>query len=84
MENTQITALPENLSVGGGLYLENTPITALAESGGYRLDRAGERYIAGCRNFTAADALKHWDREDERAVLFSAAIRTEEKRRKKG
>ena len=32
LRSTQITALPENLTVGGFLYLRNTQITALPEN----------------------------------------------------
>lgn len=33
------------------------------------------KYEAGCRGpFPAAEALAHWDREDERACIFTIAI----------
>ena len=81
-----ITALPDNLSVGGSLHLSGTAITALYTSNhGYRLDRAGSSYIAGCRNFTAAEALAHWGSDKypdkRRGAEFCAAVTAEEARR---
>ena len=77
---------PDNLSVGGSLYLRGTAITALYTSNrGYRLDRAGSSYIAGCRNFTAAEALAHWGGDEypdkRRGAEFCAAVTAEEARR---
>jgi len=43
LENTQITGLPEGLTVGGHLYLENTQITALPEG----LTVGGHLYLEG-------------------------------------
>lgn len=95
LSNTQITALPDNLTVGGSLDLTDTPITALptpwwTERGeatrcrclaicptdGYALVQSDtDRFSAGCRNnLTRAQALKHWNRSDARARLFTAAI----------
>ena len=83
---TDITTLPDNLSVGGLLHLRDTKITALYEDErSYRLDRAGNRYIAGCRNFTAAEAIAHWGHPEypdpERGAAFVAAVKAEEARR---
>jgi len=86
LEGTAITALPDNLSVGGYLDLRGTAITALYTSNhGYRLYRAGDSYIAGCRNFTAAEALAHWGSDKyadkKRGAEFCAAVTAEEDRR---
>ena len=55
LENTSITALPDNLSVGGSLDLENTSITALPDnlSVGGSLDLIGTSitnypYVQNC------------------------------------
>ena len=74
---------PDNLTVGGSLDLRGTAITALYTSNhGYRLDRAGDSYIAGCRNFTAAEALAHWGSDKypdkKRGAEFCAAVTAEE------
>jgi hypothetical protein len=87
LEGTAITALPDNLSVGEWLYLRGTGITALYEDDrGYRLDRAGKRYIAGCRKFTAAEAIAHWGSPEyptpQRGAAYVAAVKAEEERRK--
>ena len=87
LSGTAITALPDNLTVGGSLYLRDTAITALYVSNhGYRLDRAGNSYIAGCRNFTAAEAFDHWGSDSypnkKRGAEFCAAVMAEESRRK--
>ena len=84
---TAITALPDNLSVGGGLDLRYTGITPLyVDDRGYRLDRAGNSYIAGCRHFTADEAFAHWGSDDYpdklRGAAFCAAVRAEEAKRK--
>lgn len=48
----------------------------LADDGNYQLWIVDEEFRAGCRKFlNAEDALAHWDREDERAELFSEAIK---------
>jgi hypothetical protein len=77
---------PDNLSVGRWLDLRDTAIAALYTSNhGYRLDRAGSSYIAGCRNFTAAEALAHWGGDEyqdkRRGAEFCAAVTAEEARR---
>ena len=87
LERTAITALPDNLKVGGSLYLEGTAITALyTDTRGYRLDRAGNYYHAGCRRFTAAEAVKHWGSPDypapQRGAEYVRAVQAEEKRRR--
>ena len=85
LRDTAITALPDNLSVGGSLDLEGTAITALhIDSRGYWLVRAGRSYIAGCRNFTAIEAIAHWGSEKypdaDRGRAFVDAIKAEEAR----
>jgi hypothetical protein len=52
---------------------------AIAEHDGYMLWRGDDGlYRAGCRGpFTRAQALAHWDRQDKRARVFSAAIARE-------
>jgi hypothetical protein len=85
---TGLTSLPDNLSVGGWLYLGGcTGLTSLYESNhGYRLDRAGDFYFAGCRRFTADQAIAHWGSPDypdqKRGAGFVAAVRAEEQARK--
>ena len=49
----------------------------IADDGNYVLHHDAEKdlFVAGCRGpFTRAKALKHWDRVDERAELFTKAI----------
>lgn len=84
--DTGIKNLPDNLSVGGKLCLISTGIKPLHESNhGYRLDRAGNYYHAGCRRFTAAEAIAHWGSPDypdqKRGAGFVAAVMAEEQRR---
>ena len=51
----------------------------LADDGrGFRLGTRNGRYIAGCRDFTAAEAVAHWSNPDhpasESAALLLAAV----------
>ena len=49
----------------------------IADDGEYVLlhDTEKDLFVAGCRGpFTRAKALKHWDRDDERAKIFTKAI----------
>ena len=49
----------------------------IADDGEYVLHHDAEKdlFLAGCQGpFTRAKALKHWDRVDERAKLFTKAI----------
>ena len=87
LSGTAITTLPDNLSVGGSLHLSGTAITTLyKDPRGYRLDRAGDYYHAGCRRFTAAEAVAHWGApqypDPERGAAYVAAVTAEEARRK--
>ncbi len=77
---------PDNLTVGGSLYLRGTQIAALyVDSRSYRLDRAGNHYHAGCRRFTAAEAIAHWGSDNypnkDRGAAYVAAVMAEEARR---
>ena len=57
LEGTQITALPENLTVGGSLDLRGTQITALPENltvGGYLLSK-----LIGSREAITSYHIKH-------------------------
>ena len=52
--------------------------TRIADDSEYVLFRDTEKdlFLAGCQGpFTRAKALKHWDRDDERAIIFTKAIR---------
>jgi hypothetical protein len=47
----------------------------LVEINNYTLRTQSGKYWAGCRRFDNAEqALKHWDRDDDRACLFTIAI----------
>ena len=51
--------------------------TRISDDGEYVLFRDAEKelFLAGCQGpFTRAKALKHWDRDDERAIIFTKAI----------
>ena len=51
--------------------------TRIADDGEYVLlhDAEKDLFLAGCRGpFTRAKALEHWNRDDERAKLFTKAI----------
>ena len=51
--------------------------TRIADDGEYVLFRDAEKelFVAGCQGpFTRAEALKHWNRDDERAKIFTKAI----------
>jgi hypothetical protein len=70
-----------SLSVPTPWYAENGEATrrrflAICPDAGYALIQTDtDRFSAGCRkNLTRAQALKHWSRTDDRAVLFTAAI----------
>ena len=83
---TAITALPDNLTVAEWLYLSSTRIKPLyVDERNYRLDRAGDHYWAGCRRFTAVQAIAHWGAptypDKARGAAFVAAVRDEENRR---
>ena len=95
LRGTQITTLPDNLTVTGSLYLrghtimnlptawwrENGESTrrrciAIDPSAGHALVQTDtDKFSAGCaKNLTREQALDRWNRTDERAVLFTAAI----------
>lgn len=83
--HSAITALPDDLIVEGWIFAECTAVPVLLEDDrDFRLVRAGRSYISGCRNFTAAEALKHWGAPDypnqERGQAYCAAIIAEEAR----
>ena len=71
---------PALTSVGGDLYVsadfQAPALNAqmLADDGNYQLWFFDGVYRAGCRKFTREQALVHWQRTDDRAVLFRAAI----------
>lgn len=54
-----------------------TRCIAICPDEGYALVQTDtDRFSAGCReNLTREQALKHWDRSDARAKLFTAAIK---------
>ena len=86
VSRTPITALPDNLTVSGSLDLHGTAIKPLyVDERNYRLDRAGDHYHAGCRRFTAAEAIAHWGApkypDKARGAAFVAAVLAEENRR---
>jgi hypothetical protein len=54
LRNTPITSLPNNLSVGGGLYLYNTPITSLPDN----LKVGGYLYLENTKITSLPDNLK--------------------------
>ena len=55
--------------------IQHHTTNVLANSDGYTLlQLANGRIAAGCRNFTRRQALEHWNREDDRACLFTLAI----------
>ena len=62
--------------LGSGSQQLYSTMPILAESESYELRRSDDGlYYAGCQSMlTAAEALKHWDREDDRACLFTMAI----------
>lgn len=81
---TSLTALPEGLSVGGSLYLTDcTALRNVVRGGkdrrGYEFYGArlanGPRVLAGCRNFSPAQARKHWPEGSECRKLAEAVIR---------
>jgi hypothetical protein len=56
------------------------------DSRGYALILIGDRYFAGCRNFTADEAIAHWGSPEypdpQRGAAYVAAVKAEEERRK--
>ncbi|HXT81421.1 MAG TPA: hypothetical protein VN702_17795 [Acetobacteraceae bacterium] len=86
LRGTGITALPEGLSVAGSLDLRDCPnLTGVFRVGkdrrgyeffGVRLAN-GWRVIAGCRNFSAAEAREHWAGNRECLALAERVIAAE-------
>ena len=80
---TGLTSLPDNLTVWGGLYLGGCPgLTNIYRGGndrrGYRFYgvklKNGYRVIAGCRNFGAEGARRHWVENPECLALAKDVI----------
>ena len=78
-----LTALPPDLRVGGSLYLRDCAALAHlcvgADSRGYRffsvMMRDGVHVVAGCRNFTAAQARAHWPEGTECRELAEKCLK---------
>ncbi|HQT89116.1 MAG TPA: hypothetical protein PK677_11265 [Acidiphilium sp.] len=84
LSGTGVTALPDGLHVGGGLYLRGTGIKPIGkDKRGYEFFAvrlaSGPRIIAGCRNFSPAEARAHWTEGSECRALAEACIATFEK-----
>jgi hypothetical protein len=62
--------------VAGSRAFQHDEIIKIAEDEQYKLVMTPDGiFYAGCHGpFTKAQALKHWDREDDRACLFTLAI----------
>jgi uncharacterized Zn-binding protein involved in type VI secretion len=79
-----------DLPVATSVDVWNCPgLTALHhDPRGYALIRIGDRYFAGCRNFTPAEAIAHWGAPDypdpQRGAAYVKAVKAEEARRKGG
>ena len=60
----------------GGKAYQNSDLIKIANDYHYNLIMDPDGYFyAGCRGpLTRAEALKYWDREDDRACLFTLAI----------
>lgn len=88
IRRTNIAALPDSIHVGWLIRAIGSRVPPLLHcpDWDYPLYRAGDRYIAGCRNFTYEQAIAHWGSDDypcrERGDAFVAAIEAEERRRK--
>jgi hypothetical protein len=86
LRGTDITALPDGLSVGGSLDLSDCPnIKNVFRAGkdrrgyeffGVRLAN-GWRVISGCRNFSPAEAREHWANNRECLALAERVIAAE-------
>ncbi|MDD2878761.1 MAG: hypothetical protein PHZ23_16205, partial [Acidiphilium sp.] len=84
LSGTGITALPEGLHVGGSLDLSDTGITPIGkDKRGYKFFAVriatGPRVIAGCRNFSPAEARAHWKEGSECRALAEKCIAIFEK-----
>jgi len=63
------------VAYNGGIVCKLNKTFDLANDGKYQLFRYKNRFYAGCQHrLTKKAALKHWDREDDRACLFTLAI----------
>ena len=80
---TALTSLPEGLSVGASIDLHGcTALTNIIRGGtdrrGYAFYgahlRNGWRVLAGCRNFSAAQARRHWRKGKECRALAEEVI----------
>ncbi len=79
LSGTGITALPDGIHVGGALDLRGTGITAIGKDRrGYEFFAVrlanGPRVIAGCRNFSPAEARAHWAEGSECRELAEKCI----------
>lgn len=79
LSGTGITALPEGLHVGDWLFLSGTGIKPIGkDKRGYEFFAVriatGARVIAGCRNFSPAEARAHWKEGSECRALAEACI----------
>jgi hypothetical protein len=79
LDNINIIALPKSLYVGGSLYLDGTGIKPIGiDSRGHKFFSAhlanGPRVIAGCRNFSPAEARAHWPEGSECRELAERCI----------
>ena len=79
LSDTGITALPEGLHVGGSLFLRGTSIIPVGkDSRDYEFFAvrlaSGPRVIAGCRNFSPAQARDHWPEGSECRALAEKCI----------
>ena len=78
-----LTALPPGLTVGGSLVLVDCPgldhLRVGTDARGYRFYavpmRDGVRVIAGCRNYTPAEARAHWPEGTECRELAEKCIK---------
>ena len=80
---TALTALPDDLRVGGSLWLScctalRNVFRAGADARGYEFYGAqlanGWRILAGCRNFSPAEAREHWAEGTECRMLAERVI----------
>ncbi len=79
LSGTGITALPDGLTVGGTLDLSGTGIKPIGKDArGYEFFAVrlstGPRVIAGCRNFSPAEARAHWPEGSECRALAEKCI----------
>ena len=73
------------ITFDGRWIVERPDLLLINDGRGYQLTVDGGRYMAGCRNFSYEEAVKHWSNPDHPAPIAAARLLAEvEKHHAKG